>query len=65
MRYNYKERAYKRYRREVAKTEWHPWFAWYPVHINDHEVAWLEKVRRRLVRHTIVGGGYWEYAAIP
>jgi hypothetical protein len=26
--------------------EWHPWFAWYPVKIQN-EVVWLEKVQRK------------------
>jgi len=28
--------------------QWHPWFAWYPVRINDDELTWLEIVDRRL-----------------
>ncbi len=26
----------------------HPWFAWYPVQLNDGRTAWLETVKRRL-----------------
>jgi len=29
--------------------EWHNWFAWYPVRVDNHRVAWLEVVNRRLV----------------
>lgn len=25
---------------------WHDWFAWYPVRINDYEKVWLCKVKR-------------------
>jgi hypothetical protein len=30
------------------KTLWHEWFAWYPVYVSNTEIAWLEKVQRRL-----------------
>lgn len=26
---------------------WHDWFAWRPVRINENEVAWLETVERK------------------
>ena len=30
------------------KAEWHDWFAWYPVHLEDTgEWAWLEFVYRK------------------
>jgi hypothetical protein len=28
-------------------TKWHRWFAWFPVDIGDHRVAWLEAVERQ------------------
>lgn len=27
--------------------EWHRWFAWFPVEVEEGEVAWLEWVCRR------------------
>lgn len=29
------------------KTEWRPWFAWFPVKAEDGSWAWLESVQRR------------------
>lgn len=28
--------------------EWHVWFAWYPVHLEDGQWAWLQRVRRNI-----------------
>ena len=28
-------------------TMWHPWFAWRPVRLQDHDCRWLEWVERR------------------
>jgi len=34
-------------------TQWHPWFAWYPVQIEDGlEIYWLEKVQRKYLEHS-------------
>jgi hypothetical protein len=30
-------------------TEWHRWFAWYPVDITPHQFVWLEWVNRKKV----------------
>ena len=38
-------------------TEWHRWFAWYPVVIEGQWV-WLETVERRLVESLT---DYWTY----
>ena len=32
--------------KELHKPYWHPWFAWYPVHIGE-TCVWLETVWRR------------------
>ena len=29
------------------KTDWHNWFAWYPVKTETREWAWLEIVERK------------------
>lgn len=34
------------------RYEWHKWFAWYPVSVNDNEYRWLEYVYRRLYTPT-------------
>lgn len=39
-------RISKRKTPEKDKTQWHDWFAWYPVRIGD-QVVWLETVQRR------------------
>jgi hypothetical protein len=28
--------------------EWHRWFAWHPVSIEDGRIVWLEVVERRI-----------------
>ena len=41
------------------RYEWHDWFAWFPVQLQDTgEVAWLETVRRRCVSNW---DDYWTY----
>jgi hypothetical protein len=27
--------------------EWHDWFAWFPVHVGQNDVRWLEWVQRK------------------
>ena len=33
--------------RNDRRKKWHAWFAWYPVRLNESEVAWLEFVQRK------------------
>lgn len=33
--------------KNVDKTSWHKWFAWYPVTIDGNEKVWLETVERQ------------------
>jgi hypothetical protein len=38
--------------KERRPTDWHRWFAWRPVRIDDGRIVWLESVYRRLLfRH--------------
>lgn len=37
-------------------SQWHRWFAWYPVRIGS-EIYWLETVERRRDWH--YDGGFW------
>lgn len=31
----------------LQKRDWYKWFAWYPVQLDTHQMAWLEYVYRR------------------
>ena len=35
--------------REAKLQRWHLWFAWYPVRINERQIAFWEKVQRKLI----------------
>jgi len=51
--------------KRAAKCEWHRWFAWYPVQIDERECRWWEYVERRGMY--FVGWDpfwIWEYRAI-
>ena len=50
----YKESTY---RKSEKLRQWHVWFAWHPVRI-DENIVWLEKVKRR---KTGVIYEYWDY----
>lgn len=39
--------------------EWHPWFAWYPVYIEDRGFVWLKTVHRRGDYRWIPYNGDW------
>ena len=45
--------------RKAKYTEWHEWFAWFPVTVAQGEVVWLSKVLRRGT--IIYGDMYWDY----
>lgn len=47
MKIKYKTYALKRQERETKLSKWHNWFAWYPVRINERELAWLQTVKRK------------------
>lgn len=45
---SYCQRYIRKKEEKVEKLKnWHRFFAWYPVRINDHECAWLEMVERK------------------
>ena len=57
----------KKIKERKLKTEWHKWFAWRPVIVEDWHgeydyKVWLEFVDRKgeFVRSDIIGG-HWEY----
>lgn len=31
-----------------AKYNWHRWFAWYPICLNDGRIAWLQNIERKV-----------------
>ena len=35
--------------------DWHVWFAWYPVRIDDETVVWLQNLRRHVRVNEDVG----------
>lgn len=39
------------------RSNWHSWFAWYPVKPKSHDCRWLETVERRAI-YNYFG---WEY----
>lgn len=46
MRWNYIDREQRYIDRKHAKCTWRPWFAWYPVVVDD-KVIWLETLMRK------------------
>lgn len=43
--------------------EWHRWFAWYSVELEDGRCAWLEYVERKLTGYSIDYVACWRYRA--
>jgi hypothetical protein len=53
------QRLESRYRR---KRDWHRWFAWYPVRINDGMCIWFEWVEAKNTGPACLDGwDEWEY----
>lgn len=42
MKFNRKSKKLRRKELE----QWHNWFAWYPVRINDTTLVWMERIQR-------------------
>jgi len=53
--------------REAAQSEWHRWFAWYPVVImiegGEYRV-WLEYIERKLGAGRYTGKLKWRYRRV-
>lgn len=51
--------------RRAKKEEWHPWFAWRPVQVDDYDCRWLETVQRKgkFVDYGSDSYWHWEYRA--
>lgn len=44
MKFDCGETLAEKYERQ---SQWHPWFAWFPVKVGSHDCRWLETVQRR------------------
>lgn len=49
--------------RTSYERDWHPWFAWRPVHLHNGDWVWLERVERYVRRNRTLFGyrAYREY----
>lgn len=47
------------------KWQWHRWYAWYPVKVNEREYRWLEYVLRRRNGERFSGIYWWTYKINP
>jgi hypothetical protein len=54
---------------EFEKTyrliNWHSWFAWRPVKLDDHDCRWLECVARRGEQKSSWHETWWEWSYRP
>jgi hypothetical protein len=39
--------AAKREAKRKALEQWHPWFAWHPVMLENGDAVWMEHIERR------------------
>jgi len=39
-------RRHAKHKKFTRRREWHRWFAWYPVRIDNDELRWLEVLER-------------------
>jgi len=45
---------------DKAEYEWHLWFAWHPIRLdNSHECRWLETIERRNTFYSSSLGPAW------
>ena len=56
--------------KEKRLSHWHPWFAWYPVTVDDqngfYRCVWLQTVMRRKTYQASYGGSFWvSYYKMP
>lgn len=51
------------YARRAEREKWHPWFAWFPVRLGEHDCRFWEQVeRRQRYRYpNLKLEEYWEY----
>jgi hypothetical protein len=54
--------------RAESQSEWHRWFAWYPVVVRIHRKrtrVWLRHIERRLGTSRLTGKRKWRYRLLP
>lgn len=39
--------------------QWHRWFAWHPVKVEDHDCRWFEVVERQRIYYRGMRGSWW------
>lgn len=59
--------AWREQDRQAKLSNWHTWFAWYPVRLGEFEVVWLERLKRKGKFYEGAGHYWWqwEYAHLP
>lgn len=50
--------------RMARLRQWHTWFAWYPVRVEEGDCRWLEFIERRDVRGMSFMPHDWQYRVI-
>lgn len=48
-----------------AKSQWHTWFAWYPVRVGHRDCRWLERVERKGTFYAGAGHCWWSFTYRP
>ena len=54
----------KRTAMRKLRTQWHRWFAWYPVHDVRMATKWLQFVERRWDKGEKTGEAEWRYRSV-
>lgn len=48
--------------KKARLERWHPWFAWFPVRIGNHDCRWWETIERK-GEYSDTCGWEWEFRA--
>lgn len=66
MKFDCDKRADRIALRYLRRSEWHRWFAWYPVRLGPHDCRWLEWVEcKGTYWHAYDSDGWdWKYRPI-
>lgn len=49
--------------KQIAKREWHKWFAWYPINLGDgNTIVWLDYVYRKNSYYGKTNVWHWIYS---
>lgn len=41
-------------------TDWHPWFAWFPVRLGENDCRWLEVIERKYDFQSRISGNVYD-----